>query len=313
MAVDLHASDPAFSGVRRVGEGVEELVAFAQTQLGGDWRVISSRMKMQKTFFEAEYNGRRVIGKVSKSKRAEAAYSNLSDAWQAGMRPPSRYTVTEPIAWLPERKLLIQEKAPGSPLIDLAKLDGNGKSLMRDAAAWLQAIWTADISVSEDRFDVAAVEQRAAELGSAMNDHRIQRLAREAADHLDSGRAECVPSHGDYHPMNVFISPDRVTAIDFDTLAGRRKEVDVAYFLAQFANLGLHVFGSFEATEELRSEFLSACGPLDHRRISAYMAWTLLRSLHYDLCILKIRNEAAESMIRASETLLRTGAVELRA
>ena len=103
------------------------------------------------------------------------------------------------------------------------------------------------------------------------------------------------PSHGDFHPMNVFVSRDRVTAIDLDTLASRDREMDIGYFLAQTAIFGVHLFGSFGETSNLRNEFLRHCGPLDRHRAVAHMAAAILQSLHYDLCILRVRNESFDA------------------
>jgi hypothetical protein len=111
--------------------------------------------------------------------------------------------------------------------------------------------------------------------------------------------------------MNVFVSPERVTAIDLDTFGLREREADVGYFLAQTAIFGLHLRNSLAATHQLRSEFSRECGNVDEERVAAYMAWTLLQSLHYDLCILRIRNESADLMLEAAHRLLSAGTTEL--
>jgi Ser/Thr protein kinase RdoA (MazF antagonist) len=112
-----------------------------------------------------------------------------------------------------------------------------------------------------------------------------------------------VPSHGDFHPMNIFVGEDdSVTAIDVDTFAHRHASFDVAYFAAQTAIMGHHVFESFEATRALRERFLEAAPRADAECLHLWTAFALLRSLHYDLCILKLENKAQVApFLRAAE------------
>ena len=61
--------------------------------------------------------------------------------------------------------------------------------------------------------------------------------------------------------MNVFVSRERVTAIDLDTLALREREMDIAYFLAQTAIFGDSSFMIVRRRlSNLRNEFLRHCG-----------------------------------------------------
>jgi hypothetical protein len=310
MAVNLHASDPAFAGAKRVGEDVEMLLQAAREQLGGEWRIVSSRMKLQKTLFEAEFDGRRVIGKVSKSRRARSTFGSLQKLWHAGMRPPSRYTVTEPLAWVDERSLLLQERAPGFSMLDSMQRREDVVEHARDAAAWLRCLWTMDVEAPTVSFERDDVARRAAELSRTLEEPLIEDMAKRVCDVLAVSPSTRVPSHGDFHPMNVFVAPERVTAIDLDTFAMREREVDVAYFLAQLANFGLHVHGSLAGTRSTRRAFLEACGPVNEERMAAHMAWTLLGSLHYDACILKVRSEKLPVMIDAAGELLDRGSLD---
>ena len=65
-------------------------------------------------------------------------------------------------------------------------------------------------------------------------------------------------------------------------------------------------------THDLRTEFVRECGDLNQEQVVAYMAWALLQSLHYDLCILRIKNESVDLMLGAADRLLSTGSTELR-
>src|SRR5688572_15011961 len=144
MSIDLHGADPVFRGTRP-GAGVDELVEWTRLQLGigpdRPWRVMNSRQKIGKTLFEVDENGKRLIGKVSQSERAAGTFEKLSLLWKAGMRPPSKCIVSEPLAWLPERKLLLQSKADGVQFIDLIR-ERSPRALQGAAQAgqWLHAL-----------------------------------------------------------------------------------------------------------------------------------------------------------------------------
>lgn len=289
------------------------MLDFAREQLGGEWTEISSRTKLRKILFEAEFNGRRVIGKVSGSARARTAFDSLTILWTAGLCPPARHTVVEPIAWFPERNLLIQEKAPGMSVLDAMQRQQNESAAVKNAAEWLKALWELDVDAKAEGFASQDAEDRASALAEATGDRRAQTIGRLAIETLGQGAGKPVGSHGDFHPMNLYVAEERVTAIDVDTFAKREKEADAAYFLAQSANLGLHMFGSFRETAVLRESFLRECGPLNLERVAAFMAWTLVKSLHYDVCILKVANPTVAPVLDAAERLLRTGAVDLPA
>src|SRR5262249_56097425 len=89
---------------------------------------------------------------------------------------------------------------------------------------------------------------------------RGERLAAGARAGLEAGHlTPLVPSHGDFHHKNVFITVDgRVTVIDFDTFGLQEQAADVAYFLAQTAIMGYRSRGSFAATNRARHCFLQA-------------------------------------------------------
>jgi hypothetical protein len=310
MAVNVYALDPAHDS-HHARETAKEAMQFAQQSLGGEWKLVSSSAKMRKALFEADFNGRRVIGKVSPSERAHNAYASLQKLWIAGLQPPARFTVPEPIAWFPERSLLIQEKAPGHSMADVMQHKSNDTGFARDAAAWLKAVWELEVDGTPAGLDGEDVVKRSRDVSLALGNSRADNLSQAVLQVLAADSPDLRPSHGDFHPLNVFVSPERVTAIDLDTFGLREREVDVAYFLAQTAIFGIHLHESFAATQELRAEFLSECCTVNKQRVVAYMAWTFLQSLHYDLCILRIENESAELMLGAADRLLTTGSTEL--
>lgn len=327
MPVDLYASDPTFNKQgRRPAANVEVYVDLAREALKLDeskpWRVVSSRTKLAKTFFEIEEDGiagpRRMIGKVSKSAGTSDAHRSLKLLWDAGMRPPSEHTVVEPLLYHPESGLLLQERAPGLQLIERIRRSEADYEDARRTAQWLVALQSMTLELEPVLVKTTAERYRI-ELMELLPEHatRISDLFSAAAASPDDSHTS-VPSHGDFHPMNVYLSPDRITAIDLDTLGARPAYVDVAYFLAQTAIMGYLALDGFEQTATFRADFLEAYRkispiPLDEPASARYIAFSLLRSLHYDFCILhsdphQLVNpflSAAESCIARRDLLLR--------
>ena len=97
----------------------------------GEWRMISARRKMGRTLFEIEERSgqkvRRIVGKICRHEKAKVLYQALRGLWMSGWRPPDKYTVSEPVAYFPERCLILQEKAPGRPALE-AILAGGEKA-----------------------------------------------------------------------------------------------------------------------------------------------------------------------------------------
>ena len=304
MSIDLQASDPLFRG-SRPGEGVDELVEYARASLGmgpdRPWRIVNSRQKLKKTLFEVDENGRRIVGKASKSERAQDTFEKLSALWNAGMRPPSKCIVTEPLAWLPERSLLLQRRAEGMQLIDLIR-ERSPRAIegIEHAAQWLHALQ--GLRLTPPPAPSPDLERCRTELVAALPEHasRIDAIA----DSLDlASIGSMVPSHGDFHPLNVFLAPDgTVTVIDLDTFAAREPAVDTAYCLAQMAIMGHHVLGGFNGSAEVRAAFRRSAPQAPEERIETHIRWAFLRSLHYDLCILRVRERGhVEAFLAAAQ------------
>jgi aminoglycoside phosphotransferase (APT) family kinase protein len=228
MTTDSNRSDPLFTRPgKRPGEGIEELLSYTRQRLGidsdCDWRLISSGMKLRKTFFELEETrpdgSRRLIGRVAVSEKSKHAYNILRLLRDAGMQPPSPYCVVEPVAILPERNLLLQEKAGGQQLREKIKA---GTATDRDAeraAEWLLTLQSLPLPGlppgSPGDFERVRKELPDALPSSA---RRILRITNFLSERL-AASVPLVPSHGDYHPMNIYIDDDRVTVIDVDTVS----------------------------------------------------------------------------------------------
>jgi hypothetical protein len=282
---------------------VEDLLELCRAELG-DVHLLHApklRANLGKTMFEIGHDGRRLIGKVSKTQNRVDTYGLMQRVWDAGMRPPSRFIITEPIAWFPERSLLLQSKAEGQNVLDLVRnRDPRALEAVELAAGWLHAMQSLVVDLPP-----------AADL-SPMLDRCINELQHPRAQALlEAIRSDLtphspVPAHGDFHPQNVFVSDDRLTtAIDLDTLCRHEPAFDVAWFLTQMASMGYHKMGRFSATAEHRKRFRVCAPTVSDDRVRLHVRFALIRSLHYDLCILKLKDHShVEDFLDAAEHAL---------
>jgi hypothetical protein len=168
---------------------------------------------------------------------------------------------------------------------------------MEQAGAWIHAMHSLRVDLPV-RDDLPAKLDRCRE---ELDNPRAAAVLDSLRDRLESDTR--VPSHGDCHPMNLYASADgRITAIDLDTLTLREPAFDIAAFYSQLAIMGHHAFGSFEATSELRKRFLTCAPPVQEERFQVHVRFSLIRSLHYDLCLLKLKKrDHVEPFLNAAE------------
>jgi hypothetical protein len=329
MLYDSTIRDAAFAEGRPPAD-IDQLLSWAQLQLhignGTRWKLISARRKMGTVLFEIEEDAssgaRRLIGKFGNTGRAASLYRSLQLLRNAGFAPPSLYTVPEPVALVVEREFVLQEKVPGTQaLLHLLGSVDESRSASRFAAEWLVHLHQCPVSaivapVKPDRIDTWANE-----LGSILKEEsaRIARIARAIRCELAQPSSTCVPSHGDFHAMNLFIHDrKRVSGIDIDKFGAREPESDLGCFLAQTASHGYFARGSFECTEAARRTFLEQYEarvrqPIIAGRLGMHIAMTFLKNLHFELVLLKTgRSEFAEPWLSAAAGAILEGNIHLR-
>jgi aminoglycoside phosphotransferase len=329
MIIDASSPNPAFAEGRIPDLDLDALIEVARAELKipvvRPWRLVSARRKLGKTLFEVEEGlpggSRRLIGIVSKSERVPHAFDALRRVWAAGMQPPASFTVVEPVLYLPERACMILEKAPGVLLWDAQKALAPALiDWTRLAGQWLSMLHNLQVDAPVWRDHQPRVQRWSRELADVAPqwDGRIRALAERALGMLQEERElELVPSHGDFHSGNLFISESRVTGIDLDKFARRDRAFDVAYYLAQTACMGYWEDGSFERTLGIRDCFLKSYCEHAHytpspERLAPYIATTLIQNLHFELRVYKTdRNHIIEPWLAAAERCLATLDVRL--
>lgn len=299
MRIDLHAQEAAFEDGQLPREDLNELLGCLRRHLGygaeRSWRLISARKKLGNALFEIEESGpqgtRRYIGKTGREERVQTQFQALRELHEAGFRPPSEFTVAEPIAYLPERNCILVEKAPGVAAMDTILAQAQcARSAVLKCAQWAAALHASGLEPPRWSEDVPRLQRWSAELQESLPEYAarfhqvVERVLPEIARTEESA---LVPCHGDFHPINILVaSSGRVTAIDLDKFATRDRHAEIGYCLGQVASIGFHRLGSFGATAELRSVLLQAYETrsgvvLDRLRTGVYMAFTFIAGLHY--------------------------------
>jgi hypothetical protein len=274
-------------------------------------QLLRAYRKMKKLFVEFEVTAEEIaaedsagadlhhcIGKVYGRDCGQPHFDALLQLWKAGFRPPSLFTVVYPIAYVPDRYLLLAEKAPGRLASEiLFRAPQAATDAIQRAAGWLVALHATSIDVPSRLDQVrTAVARYGHELAECLPEQamRVESLTARVLEGLSPSQlTPLVPSHGDFHPEHVFITDYRVTAIDLDTFGGQERAADVAYFLGQTAIMGYFRLGSFAATTQARYRFLQAyleAAPLQRSRLALYLGICFLQSLHYELCVWRTGN-----------------------
>jgi aminoglycoside phosphotransferase len=303
MILDQTAVNPTFTE-GRVPDQVDALVEWLRGEMkveaDREWTIVSARRKFGKELVEIEEQRPegpfRMIVKVGKPHRIKLNYEALELLWNAGFHPPAKFTVPQPIAYFPERDLLVQEKAPGEDLLTRMLKGDEVEEAAALAAEWLARVHDSGVPIEQWKVLGPPPSQLAEELASILKPEvgrEVVALYREAEAYVKSQEPELVPAHGDYHPHNVLLcKKGRVTGIDVDKFGTRDRTEEVAYALAQIACIGYQRAKGFETSRLCRQAFLGgyerASGrSLDRSRIGATMALTILSNLHFDLYAFK--------------------------
>jgi hypothetical protein len=233
-----------------------------------------------------------IIVKVYGSDRGNKALETLKQLWRAGFCSPAEYRVPRPYGYLPQDGALFQGMAPGTSWGDLLRSDDLFlEPGSRRAAAWLLRLQQCRLDGERKNSESAieAVQRWAQELAVDFQGHapRLESVSRQLVSALQVDDIRWVPSHGDYHPMNVFLTPTLTTVIDFDTFALREAAFDVGYAIGQLLIMSYIRTGAFshgaKAALAFWQHYQKSNGPAPWDRVAVQIARTFLQSLHYEL------------------------------
>jgi aminoglycoside phosphotransferase (APT) family kinase protein len=303
MLYDLSVSDALFAEGHPPRD-IKETIEWTREQLrlGGDrpWRLISARRKPGRTLFEIEEETssgtKRFIGRLGDVERGAALHRTLTLLRKAGFAPPARATVPEPVAYLPARGLVLQEKVPGQPASNLI-MQSRGRACFAasDCARWLSSLHHCSVPGGLMASDLNVISHWVGELAQVLPSEtsRLDKISNAVIEGLSNNGYQVLPSHGDFHPMNIFIAgTERVSGLNMDKFGAREPAADIGRFLMEAAATGFFSTGTFASTYHARRAFIqcyeSEIGEeIDEERVALYMVMTLLKQLHVELVVMR--------------------------
>ncbi|MCH2172892.1 aminoglycoside phosphotransferase family protein [Myxococcota bacterium] len=231
-------------------------------------------------------------------------FETMKMLWDAGLRDSENFRIPEPLAFLSDLRMMVQQKATGNFLFDRL---GTGREEVladfRSVASWLATLHQLDPPATEllawdgSDDDVAAVTRFSNELIDKFPNagDEIERIRSPLIEkfHAMSGQRTAIV-HGDFHPENIFVSSGVVTVIDFDQACTSDPARDLGYFTAQIRSKVLLEDRDPEPfNREIRAflgTYVSHLSESDRismlDRTMAYGARTVLEILYYKLCVL---------------------------
>ena len=205
-----------------------------------------------------------LIGKVSR-KDGSDVFETMKRIQQAGFGPHEEFSIPEPLAYLPQVRLVLQEKVEGQ-VVEEVFLTGDDPS--RAAAAERSAHWLArfharaprtgpdsppDDYLSTKRMRRCAPQMVTLDGSFARKVDRLHELLEGAASSL--APSNLCAGHGAYRPDHVILCPGRTVVFDFDTHDVADPARDVARFLVALRRSALEL-GSIRALDAPYEVFL---------------------------------------------------------
>jgi aminoglycoside phosphotransferase (APT) family kinase protein len=249
------------------------------------------------------------IGKVYAVDRADV-YHAMEAIRQAGFGPDAEFSIPEPVAYLPESRLLLQEKVAGRSATDLfLSEDVNDRLRMSErCAGWLARFHAVAprsgpiFDLNDYQLDIEHWSHRIAGVGGAFADKagELRRQLEVAVSRIrDHGTC---PSHGSLSHHQVIAANGRTVTFDWDHHAVADPAFDVARFLVYLRRLAFRCLGSVwaldAAADVFLNTYLSECGREVRGNLPFYAAAICLRLAKKD-----IRHQADRWAEKAVATL----------
>jgi hypothetical protein len=198
-----------------------------------------------------------VVAKAYAGNKGANAYAAMRALWDTQLRAGDLVTIAEPLAYLPDLKVLLQgpivEQITLEELLRSAVNAGTPAALaeldayMRKAARGLAALHTSGARYGEtitweDELDeVRGLLQRLAPAAPQIADALTPLLVRlkQLAD--ETPPDPTVPVHRAFRPAQVLLNGERIGFIDFDGAAQSEPALDLALFVRKARALGLNL------------------------------------------------------------------------
>ena len=196
-----------------------------------------------------------VVAKTYAGDKGFNAYNSMRALWSSTLATSSAVTIAEPLAYLPDMKVLVQgpihEEQTLKTLIRSAMSSGTSEALhelhdyTRKTAAGLAALHQAGVDYGETvtwEDELAEIRESSARLGAAipeLNDAATPLLARLETLAAEYPADAPGPAHRSFRPAQVLLHKGKIGFIDFDGFCQAEPAMDLALFMAGIKNIGL--------------------------------------------------------------------------
>ncbi len=206
---------------------------------------------------------RRLLGKLYRDDRAASVYSTLEELRHHGLGA-GRFLVPEPVACVPERRLLLSAWTEGELLSAVLLSDADAARKISEAAEWLLALHGCGVATGR-RYSLADHLRTLAGWGKLLSgvypegSHSVGTLLarfEERGQELSGWTPG--PTHRDFTAEHLVVHGERFTCLDFDEFCQYDRLFDVAHFTAHLQCLGLTHFGALNHFDSLVGQFQAA-------------------------------------------------------
>ncbi|MBI3241830.1 MAG: glycosyltransferase [Chloroflexi bacterium] len=216
--------------------------------------------------------GQNVIGKVFKDERGLRLFRLQQRLWQGCFGPAAAdgIHVSQPLAYIPEMRMLLQERASGTTLNALARKTDDIRMHVRRSAQGIAKLHESGLATAcageeplsrylltnevenLSLFAAALLKVRPQSEASVMS---LRDALRDWAAQLPAPET-ITPVHRDFYYSQVLFDGPRLTLIDFDLLALGDPAIDAANFLAHLFLMGLDQLNDLDAFSREAGLFL---------------------------------------------------------
>ncbi|MBK9714892.1 MAG: phosphotransferase [Kouleothrix sp.] len=265
--------------------------------------------------YPAELAGRgwpaTVIAKTyRKESKGRNAYDGMVALWHSPLASGEVVTIAEPLAYIPELKVMTQGPVAGEQSLedllkdalraDTPEAHAELNAAMARAAAGLAAFHQSgvrhgdSVTLGQRYAEIHALIERLLVAAPELRGAAEPLLARLEAQEAQAPADPPVPTHGTFNPEQVLIDGDRVGFIDFDDFCMAEPALDVGLFRAAIKDIGMNALDTTDRAarearlgqlDQIGEVFLSAyerLAPISRERVALWEAWSYFRdTLHF--------------------------------
>ena len=255
-----------------------------------------------------------VVAKTYADDRGRNAYLGMRALWSSELSRSSAVAIAEPLAYVPELRLLVQGPVPGDRTLEelicsalprgaspaVEELDGDLRRTAEGLAALhgVGVVCGETVTLEREVAEIRALVERLAgpvpELAGAAAP-LLARVIELAAEH-PAGRVR--PSHGSFRPSQVLLHHGGIGFIDFDDFCQAEPAHDIARFRAAIRDCGMRTLlaagdgvttgperigVALTAVEAVCDVFLRHCEAIEPVSRERVMLWEALDLLTYVL------------------------------